>query len=417
MYLVVIDNQPDSRAALLARVQEALRQVDTKRLDIIALELNQIESFDWSTASGTLIGPGCYSEIDEIVRRVRFSNSSGFTGVVLENEVYASHAVELRKRLDVNIMALGDLVQIAGFVMDSDARSTTLNSAAHEGGIIGVSQLKGGVGTTTITAALASCWARHGLSVAAIDLDDVNPQLTSWARVGVVQRTVTAELFRQGKVPANRINELVHPVEGFEGRLVAVGQPEGYNESFHFKANVLESAPSASEFMQSLISNLREEFDAVVIDLGRSWGVSTFASLPLCEHLLLITDDDGMSVRRTLDAFARLRSESDDPDEFNLSKWSLILNGYTGQLITPKEIAQEIQNMELFSPDSNLYTIPFSETGRQWGAPGQSFYDTADAATRKVVRKVAYGLIPFRYDPEESVGGKILKRWQSIVSA
>lgn len=416
MKFVLIDKDTQSRAGLSGRIAEAMRQAELSGIEVVELELARIETFAWDDVCGCLIGTSCIDILEDLLDRLRLMFHGGSIGVVLDTEDYAGQGVTLRKRLGVQVFALGDLGQLASFLIDCEAQSNKVQRGENGGRVIGLAHLKGGVGVTTLTAALSSCWARNGLSVAAIDFDDVNPQLTAWARVGVVQRTVTAELLRQGEVPASRINEMLHPVEGFEGRFAVVGQPEAYNESFHFKANVLEGAPSASEFVQSLIPVLQSEFDVVVIDMARSWGVATFSALPLCDQVILVTDDDGMSVRRSLDAFARLRNESDDPEEFNLSRWSLILNGYTGRLISPKEIASEIQEMGLFSADASLYTVPFSDTGRQWGAPGQSLYETADTRTRQILRRIACNLVPFRYEPEQTLSSKLLKRFHSLVS-
>lgn len=416
MQLILIDRAPETRALLIGRVNEALKQADVTKFTALELDPSKIESFEWGSACGCLIGPGCYDDLDAVSERVRMMFPSGEIAVVLENNIYSAEAVSLRRKLNVNILALGDLAQIAGFLLDCEARVVGDNAPSGGRAVIGIAHLKGGVGATTLTAAFAACWAKHGISVAAIDFDDVNPQLTAWARVGVVQRTVTAELLRAGEVPPSRVNEIVHPVEGYEGRFVVVGQPEGYNESFHFKANVLDGAPSSSEFVTSLVSTLSAEFDVVIIDMSRSWGVASFAALPLCQHVVLVTDDDGMSVRRTLDCFARLKKESDDADEFNLDRWSLILNAYTGKLISPKEIAAEIQDMELLSAQSSLFTIPFSESGRQWGAPGQSMYEAADDKTKQVIRRVACNLFPFRFEPDQGIGSKIMRKWSALVT-
>lgn len=416
MKFVLIDKDTQSRAGLAGRVAEALRQAELHSVEVVELDLARIETFDWADVGGCLVGPSCSQTLEDLIDRLRLMFHGGEIGIVLDTEEYATHAVTWRKRFGAQILPLSDLAQLASFLIDCEMHSSKVQRGEGGGRVVGLAHLKGGVGTTTLTAAFASCWARNGLSVVAIDFDDVNPQLTAWARVGIVQRTVTAELLRQGEVPASRINEMLHPVEGFEGRFVVIGQPEAYNESFHFKANVLEGAPSASEFVQSLMPVLQSEFDVIVIDMARSWGVATFSALPLCDQVILVTDDDGMSVRRSLDAFARLRHESDDPEEFNLSRWSLILNGYTGRLISPKEIANEIQEMGLFSAEASLYTVPFSDTGRQWGAPGQSLYETADTRTRQIIRRIACNLVPFRYEPEQTFSSKLLKRFHSLVS-
>ena len=284
-----------------------------------------------------------------------------------------------------------------------------------------LSQCKGGVGATTLASSLAACWAKHDLSVALLDLDDVNPQITEWAQVGLAKRKTVIELLRHGAVPKQRINELAHPVEGYDGKLVAIGQPENYHESFQLKADVLDGTPSCENYIKSLLTILQDEFDAVVIDGGRSWGIATFAALPFCQNILLVTDDDGMSLYRTLATFQRIYRESDDTEEFDLKKWHVVLNAYTAQLLSPKEVADEIQQLNLFPETSNLFTVPFSETGRQWGAPAQSFYELAEDPIRNIIEEMAFSMIPFRQQNltqsvDSPLYSKLRRRIQALVS-
>jgi len=415
LQLILLDKNPESRALLTGRISEALHQAEIPSIPVSEIDPTQIESFDWSNVHGCLIGPGCFDDLDSTVERVRLVFPANQIAVVLDNQLYAAEAVVVRKKLNVSVIGMGDIAQIASFLLDSDSKAKSRRRSLGGRAVVGVCQFKGGVGVTSLTAALASCWAQHGLKVAAIDFDDVNPHLTAWARVPIVQRSVTAEFLKMGQVPQSRLQELVAPVEGFGDRFVVVGQPEAYNEGFHFKANVLDNAPSSSEFVQNLILALAAEYDAIVIDLGRSWGVASFAALPLCKHVVLVTDDDGMSVSRSLDSLDRLRKESDDPQEFNLDRWSLVLNAFTGKLTTPTDIASEIREMDLFPAHASLFTIPFSEMGRQWGAPGQSLYESADDATRLAIRRMACNLVPFSFEPELGFGPKLINKFRSFI--
>ncbi|MBN8547778.1 MAG: ParA family protein [Deltaproteobacteria bacterium] len=284
-------------------------------------------------------------------------------------------------------------------------------------GVIGICQLKGGVGASTMAAALASCWARHGLSVALVDLDDVNPQLSDWARVDTSCRKVTSEFLQMGEVPAQRLTEILFAVEGYNGKLFAVGQPNSYHESFHFKAKVIEGAASASEFIHSLVGQLSAQFDVVVLDLGRSWGLATFAALPLCQHVVLVTDDDPVSVDRSLEVLQRLKRESDEPSEFDFSRWSILLNGYTGRLISPQDIQSEVKRAGFLPANATLFVVPFSERGREWGSPGRSFYDCAEASVQDRLRGIASELMYFRYEPKQRGGAKFLKKWRPDTAA
>lgn len=415
MQILIIDREPATRATLRGRASLAIRQAEIRRVDLIDQDLDALATLDPNVVHGILMGPGCYELLDQIIPKVRSFLPSAPLAIVLEGEVYNNQAVNLRRHFDCKVISMSDLAQLASFCIDCEEAMVRGNGKGNRG-IFGVAQLKGGVGATSIVAALASCWARHGLSVVALDFDDINPQLTAWGRVGAAQRVTTAELLRHGKVPANRLNEIIFPVEGFEGRLNIIGQPEQYHQGFHFKADVLENAPSSSEFVASLLQALRDEVDVTIIDLSKSWGVAAFAALPFCQEILLITDDDGMSVRCTLDNLYRLRRESDDPNELDLNRWSIVLNGYTGRLISPSDLANEIEDLELLPSDANLYTIPFTERGRQWGAPGRTMFELGEDGFKHVLIQLAASLVPFRYHiPQDDLVDRVAKTWKRLI--
>lgn len=415
MRIFLIDPEEDSRRTLVVRVEEAIRQSGLRRIETLEGDLDLIEVHAGEEPPAlAFLGPGCYHELEHSLSRFRAAYPLTPLALVLDNEIYANEAVELRRLVSVRIMPLADIAQIAQFMLDSGGKLAGQPGAKNRG-IVGVAQFKGGVGATTIAVGLAGCWARHDLSVVLIDFDDVNPQITDWGRIGVQQRIAVSEMLRDGELPKYRVNELVSPIEGYNGRLVVIGQPEDYREGFHFKADVLEGAPSSADFVRSLLTVLQDEFDVIVIDFGRSWGISTFAALPLCQHVILATDDDGFSVRRTLEGLRRLYRESDDPEEFDLSRWRIVLNAYTGKQLSPNDVADEIEALDIFPESTSLYTVPFSEHGRQWGASGASFYDAAEEPVKAILRELAFNLVPFRQAAAPSGAGKLWQRWQKLV--
>ncbi len=416
MRILIVDPDANSRDVLYGRVEEALRQVGLRRVEILSGEVGALTvDYGPEPISGIFLGPGCYAGAEQIAQICKGSFPTVPVALVLDNEVYTADAVELRRAMSARLMALADIAQMAGFILDCESQSSA-GPGKKNRGIIAVAQLKGGVGTSSLAAALASCWARHHLSVALLDFDDINPQITDWGRVGTSQRKAVSDFLRAGEVPKHRINECLNPVEGYDGRLVVVPQPERYQESFHFKADVIEGAPSSALYVQSLLQGLREEFDVIVIDLGRSWGIASFATLAHCQQVLLVTDDDGMSVRRTLDNLQRLADESGDSEEFDLQRWNLVLNAHSGRLLSAKDLSVEIQELDLFPESSVLYTVPFSERGRQWGAPGTSLYDLAEPHIKDGIKKIAFNLVPFKMETEPPIHEKLFKQLQKLVA-
>ncbi|RMD85103.1 MAG: hypothetical protein D6808_05890 [Candidatus Dadabacteria bacterium] len=416
MRIAIVDISPESRAALIGRLQLACTEAGLLSPEILEVNLNAPGDLPINPPVACFIGPGSYSRFGELIEEIRRITPDVPIALVLENEIYTSRGISLRKRFGVDVMPLGDIAQIAGFLLDCAERKKEAEGTLHSF-VVGVAHLKGGVGATTLATSLAACWARNDFTAALVDFDDLSPEATLWSHAKPHHRDVTAEFLRRGEVSQERINELLVPVEGYDGKLVVVAQPLLYKEGFHFKADVLDNAPSASSFVTTLLDVLRKEIGIVVIDLARSWGVATFAALPLCDAVMLVTDDDGMSIRITLDTLERLRGESGDSGEFDFSKWNMVLNSYTGKLITPQVLAEEVDKLDIMPPEASLFTVPFSESGRQWGAPGKSFYDLAEPSVKEVIFKICSTLVPMEGKASEDQGalGKLVGKLKSFI--
>jgi MinD-like ATPase involved in chromosome partitioning or flagellar assembly len=412
MQLVVVDTSPPMRAALLGRVQEASRQAGLQRIAVIEVDPLNLDGVNWSATIGCFIGSGCGTMLKDLLAKLQAAQSVCPVALVLDLETYASDAVAIHKILGREVIAETDLTQMANFIVDCERDASGRPSGVRTRHIIGVTQLKGGVGGTSLTAALGVCWSMAGKTVALLDFDDVSPQLTEWAGIPHAQRILTGELLRSGEVTIDRLRDFVHPIEGFDGQLVAIGQPLQYSEAFHFRAYVMEGAPSASEFVTSVLSLLSTEYDVVLIDLGRSWGVSTFAALPWCEKVLFVMDDDGITVRRSLDSLSRLKQESGDPEEFNLNKWVVALNKVTGRRLSESDIAVAIEQAELLPKSTPIVTIPYTERGRQWGASGTSMYTLSEARVRAAFDNLAEILAPQSRKP--TVSGSSVSKWTRL---
>lgn len=396
MKILILEPDESTRSVLLQRVQVAVRQAGIRRHSIVDGDFDLLlEGSAKDEPAVVFFGPGTYQKVDQSLSVVRGHFPRVPIALVLDNQTYAKEAVELRKGAAVRVMPIADIAQMVQFLLDCES-DTKEQPDARSRGVVSVVQTKGGVGGTTVASSLAVCWAKQGLSVALIDCDDLNPDLTDWAKVGTAQRRATADMLVEGEVPRYRLNELLHPAEGFDGKLVVVGQPDHFQESFHFKADVLSNAASSVEFIQALIKTLREEFDAIIIDHGRSWGISTFGALPLSEYVVWVMDDDKHSVERSIANLMRISRESDDPEEFDFSRWRVLLNGVTGKTFSAEEIKSQLDDLEIFPNGAQVSEMAFSANGRHWTSPTNSFYALCDHAVRNAVDEFAFSLIPYR---------------------
>jgi cellulose biosynthesis protein BcsQ len=415
MRLLLIDNNEATRQVLMARIQEALRRSGLRRVQVIEGDADALtECLTIENPSLTFFGPGCYRQLDELIDTFRSLQPTAPLAVVLDNEIYANEAIELRKSLQVRLMPIADIAQIAQFILEVDSQLGA-GVGGRNRGVVTAVQFKGGIGTSTVAASLAACWAKNDLSVALVDLDDLNPQITDWAQVGAAQRKAVSDALREGDVPRYRLDELGFPVEGYDGRLVIIGQPEHYSEGFHLKADVLEGAPSSAEYLKSLISVLQDEFDVIVVDAGRSWGVATFALLPLSQHVLMVTSDEQQALKRSLDNLQRLYSESDDFSEFDLARWRVVLNGFSGRGLSVADVSKEIEDVGIFPQDAALYTIPFCDSARRWSGSKETLFEKGDEQTQAAIREIAFNLVPFRLHEAPARGGILKKKLKRLV--
>lgn len=407
MEILLLESSAAAKAVLRGRIVEALRQAEIRGIELVEGSETSLTSQSWGTICGCILGPSLHQTAEATLQNIRRTFSQGPLALVLNEDAYNEEAASLTRKLDVRVYSMGELTALVAFLVECEKQQSLIASRKSKN-IFGVCQFKGGVGTTTLAAALGGCWARHGISTALIDLDDVNPHLTAWARVGISKRSAVSEHLSLGHVPESRIVDVAAPIEGYQNKLAVIGQPEQYNDGFHFKANVIDAAPSSSEFMHSLLSALKAHYEGVVIDLSRSWGLATFATLPRCERVLLVTDEDRQSIKRSLDILRRLRKESDDPDEFDLSRWILVINGYSGDRIKLEEVRTLIEESDLTGAKVPLVTIPYSFSGGGWaGEHGTTFIDIADPGTREAIAQLAYSLIPYQSETTpESQGGR-----------
>jgi cellulose biosynthesis protein BcsQ len=421
MRVFLIDPMPESRGLLLERVQEAVRRVQIKRLEILDGDFNLLrEQAGGEPPALGILGPGCYEDLESAVERFKGFFTAVPICVVLENSIYASEALELRKFISGRILPIADIAQLAQAILDVIGASTT--SGSSFGGTVGVIHVKGGVGASSLAASLAACWSTFDRQVSLIDLDDVSPLLSDWSRASLQKRRAVGELLLEGEVPRNRVDEVMAPVPGYQN-LRVVPQPVLYGEGFHFKADVIEGAPSSAQYIPSLISGLEERNDLVVIDFGRSWGVSTFSALPLCKTVLFVFDEDKTSLKRSMETLRRFYRESDDPQEFDFNRWRFILNGATNSIIKTEQAEEFISRAELRPESFPVTEIKFSITGRDWylsseGEHPHTLFEFAEPKIQNQLLNLAHSIFPFphRTVAEQPTKGGLREKLRNVVS-
>jgi cellulose biosynthesis protein BcsQ len=389
MQVVVIDMTAPLRAALVGRLQEAARQAGLSRVAVVEVDPINLDGVAWEKTIGCVIGPGCGSMIRELISKIDETPLRGRMCLALEREVYVSEAVAVYRLLGKPIVCETDLTQFATFLIDCDAIAAGRTGGLKRSRVIGLAQFKGGVGCSTLAAALAQVYSERGETTVLLDLDEVSCTLTEWGKASRAHRQAVSDGIRRGNLTPERIREMLVQIEGLNERTSLLPQPLSYYEGFHLKGQVIDSAPPPSEYIGALLGLLTAQFENIVIDLSHSWGVANFAALPWCERVLMVVDDDALTVRRAIDSLRRFRDESGDAEEFNLQKWEVVCNRASGNRLARAEIRHAMEQSGLWIGIPPVHTVGVSEAGRTWAVPGQTFATTCGRSVRRQIESLA----------------------------
>jgi cellulose biosynthesis protein BcsQ len=272
--------------------------------------------------------------------------------------------------------------------------------ASSQGKLVAVTQFKGGVGATTLACSLAAVWAKNGLSVVVVDLDYLANAVTNWALVPEHFRREFASLLKNRVLTGERLKQCLYHIPSNssaepEQRFFIFPQPDSFADSFVSVAEDGAEGLSMSEFYQELFKYLRRSFDVVVLDLTRSWGVCSLVASSMADEVLTVVDDDRYSLRLTLDTLTKLYHESGDGEEFDLKKWRLVVNGWSGLTMKRKEIEEDLQAGLPTRLGFGYSIIPFSIRGRSWGITRSTLYDLAESCVQDALKRLAYQIREF----------------------
>lgn len=143
--------------------------------------------------------------------------------------------------------------------------------------IISVVNQKGGVGKTTTALNLAAWLAELGKFVLLIDLD---PQANATSGLGIDHRVLETSIY-EGMIGVQNVRDLVHATEHEKLRVVpAHGNLAGANIE-------LVDSENREWFLHKALSEVRDDYDFVIIDNPPSLGILTLNGLVAADSVLI----------------------------------------------------------------------------------------------------------------------------------
>lgn len=195
----------------------------------------------------------------------------------------------------------GDLWRFHGPIRD-----TSLLSAVHsfKTPVVSFLNSKGGVGKTTLAVNVAAYFARAGLRVLLVDLDDKAALTTTLMRAGRHQRRATslADSIIAGTASPAWLSQMTIPLDmaGLDNaRLVSSGPGLRHLELRMLVRWVIESdlADIRTYLARSLTDpQLRQSFDIILVDTPPRRDTATINAIVASTHVVIPTILDGLSI-------------------------------------------------------------------------------------------------------------------------
>lgn len=402
MIVLIIDTSAESQADTV-RIFESIPPTDAEVLDLrfkLASE-NDFES-KLDEIDIAVLGPQLGERGLAIARRISVSHPWIQILMVCSDEAYRQGLfrnapfVGVRKVFPVSGNPLDFLQELIAIHAEFKREGR-----AREGRLIAVTHAKGGVGATTIAAALGEVASLSGKRVFLWDLDIETRDLTR----SIVAADEEAKIFSQivngsREVSKEALLECLVPIAD---NVSLLPPPDSMAESVDLVCHT-----DGINLTQRILDVARISFDYVIVDTAGRIGPATGTVLRLCDICVFVIDDTVFGLTAAdlyLNFVMGLLEES--------TRIRFLVNGLSGPAGIVSQIAQELSaGHNLTDENWVLPPVPADSKGSSWPGSGSSFYGLANQKTKSVLDRIGQelGLLELKSVVAETPKGGFLSK-------
>lgn len=379
MKLLILDYSTEAQAFCAKRI-EAFNQSDMEMLDLqvhLVSEQDYIEKLE--EADVLVIGSGMGDRATAIARQAMAQVPWLHIIMFVKDDAYgggafrSAHACGVRKVFPDSASPLDFLQELVAIHAEFRREGRT-----REGRIIAVTHAKGGVGATSVAAALAEVCSVYHRRTMLWDMDVETRDLSRSLTVnGAEAKVVSAWVNGSRDISRQSLTDALIPISSDVSVLMP---PDRMAESMDLMCHT-----DGMTIVQRVAELARVLFDVIIVDTAGRMGPATGALLRAADVVMIVIDDTilGLTAVDLYLSFVKTLVGGTDGLVF-------VVNPYSGALLGVPQIAQELEPAHnLGDAPWRLPPIPNDPKAALWPGSGRTLYSMGQKQTRVTLEVIA----------------------------
>ncbi len=281
-----------------------------------------------------------------------------------------------------------------------------VRKASHQsnGKLIVVDGGKGGVGVTTLTAALAEMMVGCGKKVAVVDLDFETQDLSRFLQARpFVNENLALLLGDERPVSEETVSQCLNPVWQDDNSLRCMSPVPETDDLY-------DPRSSFPKTFLSVLEILDHANDFVIVDCGCVRSSLQRLFYRVADKLLFLVNDDPASLYASVDKLTKARALLAAGAQLTVLQNSVGLSGLGNRLLR-REFSRVAK---LKDSDWAPEAISFCRVGQRWPGSGASFYSQAKSQTSKQLEKLAIAMNLIEAEESPGMFSEIFKKFRKV---
>jgi cellulose biosynthesis protein BcsQ len=379
MKVLILDGSNELQTVVAKRI-ESFSRADMEMLDMKVRLVGEKDFLDRvKEADVLIIGAGVQERAIAFARQASTAVPWIHIIAYVTDEAYgggafrAAHSAGVRKVFPEGASPLDLLQELVA--IHTEFRK---EGRAREGRLVVVTHAKGGVGATSIGAALAEVCSVFGKRTLLWDLDVETRDLSRSLTVnGVEAKVVSSWVNGSREISRDSFQDALIPISSDVSVLMP---PDRMAESMDLVCHT-----DGIGIVQRIADLGRVTFDAIIVDTGGRMGPATGALLRMADVVLIVIDDSilGLTAVDLYLTFIKTLVSG-------LDRITFVVNPYLGTLLGVSQIAAELEPAHQLGDEPwRLPPVPNDSKAQLWPGSGRTLYSMGQRGTRVVLETIA----------------------------